>query len=69
MPDERIALVSHGTFLDTLIRALLELPPDHRAYYSHYNTAITRIDFLPNGYLILRYTNRIQHLMPELITR
>jgi broad specificity phosphatase PhoE len=69
MPDERIALVTHGTFLDTLVRALLELPPDHRAYYSHYNTAITRIDFLPDGYLILRYLNRIQHLPSELITR
>jgi 2,3-bisphosphoglycerate-dependent phosphoglycerate mutase len=69
MPDERIALVSHGTFAEALVRALLELPADHRSYYSHYNTAITRLDFLPDGYLFVRYLNRIQHLPPELISR
>jgi 2,3-bisphosphoglycerate-dependent phosphoglycerate mutase len=69
MPDERIALISHGTFAETLIRALLGLPADHRAYFSHYNTAITRIDFLSDGYVIVRYTNRVEHLPPELITR
>jgi 2,3-bisphosphoglycerate-dependent phosphoglycerate mutase/probable phosphoglycerate mutase len=69
LPNERIALVSHGTFAESLVRALLGLPPDHRSFYSHYNTAITRIDFLADGYLFLRYLNRIQHLTPELISR
>lgn len=69
MPDERIGLVSHGTFAENLVRALLGLPPDHPAYFSHYNTAITRIDFLPDGFLFVRYLNRIQHLPPELISR
>jgi broad specificity phosphatase PhoE len=68
-PAERLALVSHGTFLEALIRALIGLTDDHRAYFSHYNTAITRIDFLPDGYLFLRYLNRIQHLPPDLISR
>jgi 2,3-bisphosphoglycerate-dependent phosphoglycerate mutase len=67
--DERIALISHGTFTDALVRALLGLPPDHPSYYSHYNTAITRLDFLADGFTILRYLNRIQHLPPELISR
>jgi 2,3-bisphosphoglycerate-dependent phosphoglycerate mutase len=69
MLDERIALVSHGTFAEALVRALLGLPAGHRSYYSHYNTAITRLDFLPDGYLIVRYLNRIQHLPAELISR
>lgn len=69
MAGERIALVSHGTFAEALIRALLELPTDHRSYYSHYNTAITRLDFMPDGYLFMRYLNRIQHLPPEMVTR
>ncbi len=69
LPNERIALVSHGTFAESLVRALLGLPPDHRSFFSHYNTAITRIDFLADGYLFLRYLNRIQHLTPELISR
>jgi broad specificity phosphatase PhoE len=68
-PNERIALVSHGTFTDSLIRALLGLPAEHPVYYNHYNTAITRIDFLPDGLMFLRYLNRIQHLAPDLITR
>jgi broad specificity phosphatase PhoE len=69
MAAERVALICHGTFAEALIRALLALPADHRTFYSHYNTAITRIDFLQDEYLILRYLNRIQHLPPELISR
>lgn len=69
MVEERVAVVCHGTFAESLVRALLGLPADHRSFYSHYNTAITRIDFLPDNYLILRYLNRIQHLPPELISR
>ncbi len=69
MPDARIALVSHGTFADALIKALCQLPNEHPIYFSHYNTAITRLDFLPEGYLALRYTNRTQHLKPALLTR
>jgi 2,3-bisphosphoglycerate-dependent phosphoglycerate mutase len=69
MPDERIGLVSHGTFAEALLRALLNLPADHRSYYSHYNTAITRIDFMSDGFLFVRYTNRLQHLPPEMVTR
>jgi broad specificity phosphatase PhoE len=69
MPDERIGLVSHGTFAENLVGALLGIPTDHRSYFNHYNTAITRIDFLPDGYLFVRYLNRIQHLPPELISR
>ena len=69
MPDERIGLVSHGTFGENLVGALLGMPMEHRSYFNHYNTAITRIDFLPDGYLFVRYLNRIQHLPPELISR
>ena len=69
MADERIALISHGTFAEALVRAILGLPPDHPSYYSHYNTAITRVDFLADSVTFLRYLNRIQHLPPEMITR
>lgn len=69
MPDDRIGLISHGTFAENLVSALLGLAPDHRSYFSHYNTAITRIDFLPDGFLIMRYLNRIQHLPLEFISR
>lgn len=69
MVEDRIALVSHGTFLDALIKALLGHDFSAQMYYTHYNTAITRIDFTPNNFLLLRYLNRTEHLTPDLISR
>jgi broad specificity phosphatase PhoE len=69
LAEDRVALVSHGTFLDALIKALLGHDFSAQMYYTHYNTAITRIDFTPNGFLLLRYLNRTEHLTPELISR
>jgi len=69
LPDERIALVAHGTFIDALLKAILGQDFASQLYYSHYNTAITRIDFTPRGFLLLRYLNRTEHLPPDLITR
>ncbi len=69
MPTERVALVAHGTFIDALIKALLGQDFAVQLYYSHYNTAITRLDFTPRGFMLLRYLNRTEHLPPNLITR
>lgn len=69
LPEERIALVAHGTFLDALIKVLLGQDFANQLYYSHYNTAITRLDFTPRGFILLRYLNRTEHLTPDLITR
>lgn len=70
-PDATIALVTHGTFLNSLIHALLQLPASalDRVYFSHLNTALTRIDFLQDGGLSVRYHNRITHLPVEYLTR
>ena len=70
-PDATIALVTHGTFLNSLIHALLLLPPSaqDRVYFSHLNTALTRLDFLQDGGLAMRYHNRITHLPVEYLTR
>ncbi len=57
-----VALVSHGTFMDALIKALFNQVPASEHYYFHYNTAITRIDFTENGTLFMRYHNRTIHL-------
>ncbi len=66
--ESRIAIISHGTFVDALIKAFFNQLPDREIYYFHYNTAITRLDFMPNGAIFLRYLNRVQHLPPDLIT-
>jgi 2,3-bisphosphoglycerate-dependent phosphoglycerate mutase len=75
--DERIGIVSHGGFIDLLIKAFLRQIPTHPdlLFYTHYNTAITRIDF-GEGYggkpapdrVRIHYMNRVNHLPPELWT-
>ncbi len=61
--DAVIALVSHGGFLDILLKAIFgQLPsrPYTMRYY-HCNTAITRIDY-DGSRPILHYLNRVDHL-------
>jgi broad specificity phosphatase PhoE len=66
--DERILLVTHGTFIDALIKALFAQLPSRALFYLHYNTAITRIDFIERERLLVRYLNRIAHLPPEMVS-
>lgn len=73
LEGERIAAVTHGTFLDSLIKAVIGRLPGDEFHIGHHNTAITRIDYtreLQNGsgITVVRYTNRVDHLTPELIT-
>lgn len=65
--DARIALITHGTFIDLLIKALLGQLPNRQFYFSHYNTGITRIDFRGER-LVLRCVNRTEHLPRELLS-
>ena len=65
--EERIALVSHGTFLSLLVQHLLfgrHLP---RSRFSSHNTGISRLDF-SDGRCMVRYLNRVDHLSEDLVT-
>jgi broad specificity phosphatase PhoE len=66
--DERVAIVSHGGFVDALLKALFKQSTDRGLFYYHYNTAISRIDFGEDGHLNVRYLNRVDHLLPELVS-
>jgi 2,3-bisphosphoglycerate-dependent phosphoglycerate mutase len=66
--DRRIAIVSHGNFIVALINALTDNLPSEGLYFWHYNTAMTRIDFAANGWMIVRYVNRCDHLPPQWVT-
>lgn len=66
--QERIALVSHGGFLDKLMKAFTERLPGDGYFQWLYNTSITRVDISIDGFILMRYTNRIGHLPPELVT-
>ncbi len=65
--DARIAIITHGTFIDLLLKAFLGQLPNRNFYFTHYNTAITRLDFSGER-MIVRYVNRIDHLPHDLIS-
>lgn len=69
--DEHIAIVTHGGFIDSFIKALLDqaprLAPD--LFYLNYNTGVTRIDFNEKpDKLRITYLNRVDHLPHDLRT-
>jgi broad specificity phosphatase PhoE len=66
--DERIAIVSHGGFIDALLKALLNHVPSPQVFYYHFNAAISRIDLHHNGRLDVRYFNRVDHLSLDWIS-
>jgi 2,3-bisphosphoglycerate-dependent phosphoglycerate mutase len=66
--NDCVAIVTHGAFLDALLKALLNLLPGDDAFMMHYNTAITRVDFRPDGALLLRCVNRTDHLPYDHLT-
>ncbi|RMF80599.1 MAG: histidine phosphatase family protein [Chloroflexi bacterium] len=67
-PNERIAMISHGTFIDALLKALFNQLPGRGLFHLHYNTAITHLHFYDDRLLELRYQNRIEHLSAEMVT-
>ncbi len=66
--EARIGIVTHGTFLDLLIKALFGQLPTRVLYFHHYNTAITRLDLTERERVIIRYMNRVDHLPADLIS-
>ncbi len=66
--EERLAIISHGGFIDALLKALLNQSPSPNIHYYHFNTAVSRLDFRPDGSLDVRYLNRVDHLPQELIS-
>lgn len=67
--NEVILLVTHGTLMDQLLKALIGAGEQPNFYFSHLNTGISRVDFLEDGLLALRYLNRAPHLPLDLYTR
>ena len=64
---ERIAIVSHGTFLNMLIQHLVFGRHVRGCHFSNHNTGISRLDFNEDG-LMVRYLNRVDHLTKDLVT-
>jgi len=65
--DHRVVLVSHGGFFNHFMTAVLRLPGMGPHRFNLGNTAIARIDFSDQR-IRVQYTNRTDHLSPEMIT-
>ena len=65
---DRVALVSHGGFLDKVLKAFVERLPGDRYFQWLYNTSISRVDIGMDGFVVVRYVNRVGHLPPALVT-
>ncbi len=73
--DDRVAVVSHGGFFQSLMVTLLGTDQEDewqtlglsRLWFGMSNTAISRIVFT-DGYGVISYLNRVDHLPSELIT-
>lgn len=68
LPDASIAFISHQLFFSRLLQALFAMPADNAIYFNHLNTAMARLDFAPDGRVIVRYLNQAPHLPPDLRT-
>ncbi len=65
---DHIGIVSHGNFIDALLKALLRQGLEARHYFLHYNTGITYLDFHDDGYITAWFRNRTAHLPVELVS-
>jgi 2,3-bisphosphoglycerate-dependent phosphoglycerate mutase len=64
---DRVAVVSHGGFYNSVLAELLDIQADSGFWFSINNTGITRFNFETEG-VGLAYANRLEHLPAELIT-
>ena len=63
--EERVAVVSHGGFISSLLRILLgDL---EGISFDNHNTAINWLDYRDRRVEVC-YLNRVDHLPPELVT-
>ncbi len=65
--NARIAIITHGTFINLMLKAFLGMLPNREFYFNHSNTGVTRIDFTAE-HLLVRYINRIDHLPDDMIS-
>ena len=64
---ERMAMVSHGTFLNLLVQHLVFGGHVPGCRFSSHNASISRLDF-EGDRLMVRYLNRVDHLTDDLVT-
>ena len=65
---EIIALITHGAFMNALLKELLGTATSEFIRFRHHNTGITRINLSNDGRLELWSLNQVYHLSNDLIS-
>ena len=65
---EIIALITHGAFMNVLLKALLGTISSSLINFRHHNTGITRINLRNDGRLELWGLNQVHHLSSDLVS-
>ena len=65
---DRVAIISHGLFINILFKALLDQLPGNHIYYGHNNTAISRISIQKGSTTEVISLNRLDHLPSSMVT-
>ena len=65
---EIIALISHGAFMNALLKSLFGTSSSSFINFRHHNTGITRINLRDDGRLELWGLNQVHHLSSDLVS-
>ena len=66
--EDRVAIISHGAFINILFKALLDQLPGNHIYYRHNNTGISRISIKKGCTTEVISLNRLDHLPSEMVS-
>lgn len=70
--EDRVVLVSHGGFFYWFMNAVLDMAVRRNLGFHIYNTSISCLEFSPKfspeGGLEVHYLNRVDHLVPEMVS-
>ncbi len=66
--EDRVAIISHGDFINILFKALLDQLPGNHIYYRHNNTGISRISIQKGSPTEVLSLNRLDHLPSHMVS-
>ena len=66
--EDRVAIITHGAFMNALLKAIFGQISEGHMYYRHHNTAISRFYMDDDGRFEVLYLNSTVHLNPESIS-
>jgi len=68
LEEDNVALITHGAFIDMLLKALLGQMSSRLIRFRHHNTGITRVNLRDDGALEFLSLNQVVHLDTHLVS-